>query len=88
MGVIGICFSGLRGDPAVARAEVAAGATATAPHQPHGCCPAASPSWGGVSGAPDTAVKGKAWRAGSAPGDSEHTGVPPQAPDRAGARVN
>jgi len=86
--VIGICFSGLRGDPAGARVATSAGAKATAPHQPHECCPATSPGRGGVSGAPDTAVKGKGWRAGSAPGDSEHTGAPPQAPDLAGARVN
>ena len=85
--VIRNCSWGLRGDPARARATTSAGAPAPAPHQPHECCPATSPGRGGVSGAPDMAVKGKVWRAGSAPGDSEHTGVPP-ALDRAGAGVN
>ena len=41
--MIGICSSGLRADPALAHAATSAGAKATAPSQPHECCPSGSP---------------------------------------------
>ena len=82
-----MCFWGLRGDPAGARAATPVGANATAPRQLNACCHPGPPGRGGASGAPDMAVKGKVGRAGSAPGDSKHMGAPPQAADRAGAMV-
>ena len=86
--VMGICSWGSRDDRAAGRAATPVGPSPTAPARPHPCYPVAPPDRDGVSGAPGAAVKGKVWRAGSAPGDSEHMGAPPQAADRAGAMVN
>jgi hypothetical protein len=41
--LIGSCFGGLRGDPAVGRAATPVGASATAPRRPHACRHTAPP---------------------------------------------
>ena len=79
---------GSRDDRAAGRAASPAGPSPTAPAQPHPRYPAAPPGRDGVSGAPDAAVKRKGWRAGSAPGEAEPMGAPPQVADRAGAMGN
>ena len=72
----------------MARTATPMGANATARSRHYACLYPAPPDHGRVSGAPDAAVKGKEGQAGSVPGDSEHMDAPPQAADRAGARVN
>jgi hypothetical protein len=61
-----ICFSGLLSGPAMASSAVSVGAKATAPPVLINTVLPGSRLGGEVSGAPDTAVKGKVWRAGAA----------------------